>query len=230
MVYVSALWIGFDLLIAVRSQMTKTLTKKEFAVWAVAAFTVAAVSIYSDRQDAALMSSLKQGEDTIVSILSAKTNVPVTEGGEAVAKAAAAKIDALSREVDGLKEHVETPQIAPETEKAIEDALRAAGPHPVQITALAGDKNATDYGNEWAKILIAADWLKANQGPSAFMPVGHVPVGLSFKIKGPNIPDGLKTFGDILGHNNIAFDPHVIAEPNSREDYDSFVLVVGANP
>jgi hypothetical protein len=167
MVYVSALWIGFDLLIAVRSQMTKILTKKEFIVWATAALTVAGVSIYSDREDAALMSSLKQEVDTVVAILSPKTNVPVTAGGEAVARAAAAQIDALNKRVAAV-ENREWPILkSPAIERLAHD-LDGKGIHKIEIHPC-GTRDCDLFADGLRKALSKANWSQIPIPPYPLM-------------------------------------------------------------
>jgi hypothetical protein len=234
MVYVSALWIGFDLLIAVRSQMTKVLTKKEFVVWSLAALVVAGVSIYSDRQDAALMTSLKQGEDTIVAILSKKTDVPASEGGEAVAKAAAAKIDRLSEQVAKLEKRSEWRTIDTPTGDRIIAALKAAGKHKVWVFTIAGNREAIRYAERIVAILRCGNWDVPGNQPMEGVYFQSLTPGLFFEAnpKGP-ILDSLDLLAEIFAENHIPFErngTHPVLAPDPRLPLDTVGISVSTNP
>ena len=253
---VSALWIAFVLLIAIRTFVAKEFTKIELAVWASLALVLAVFSVYSEHQDSVQFSSLRQTVTDIQSelkeakdqlagiskfdtnreidaqtlkLLASRTDTSPDAGANAVANAAANKIEELSKQVSALEAHTMTPVIPADVEAKIESALRAAGPHPVSVKILAGNRNSVDYGNEWVKILKAGGWLKPDAGPGIFSPTGAEPVGLSFRINGRNIPEGLQILGNILKRNDIPFNSDATSDAGIKDE-DAFTLIVGANP
>jgi hypothetical protein len=255
---VSALWIAFGLLVAIRALMTRQLTKTEMAVWAFFALVIAVFSVYLDHQDSVQLSALRRtvadtssqlndAKDQLASIskgqpgingkidaqtlklLASRADTSPNAGANAVASAAANKIEELSKQVLALEAHTVTPAIPANVEAKIESSLRAAGPHPVFVTMLADNKNAVDSANEWVKILKAGGWLKPDDRPGIFSPTAAVPIGLSFKIKGRNIPDGLQIFGSILKQSNIPFNSDMTSDTGIRDE-NAFTLIVGANP
>lgn len=162
-------------------------------------------------------------------LLANKTNVSPNAGANVVASAAVSRIDELSKQVAARQAHTMAPVIPANVEAQIESSLRAAGPHPVSVNTLAGNKNAVDYSNEWVKIFKAAGWMKPNDASGFFMPFGSVPIGLSFQAKGPHIPEGLQILVRILKDENIEYDGRVSPVSNMADE-NAFVLVVGANP
>ena len=248
-------WILYGIFVAVLGFYTlgRELTSREWKVVAAVLFVglgVAAYSGYSDYSDrvetkalhnqvnelqqiqaynTGQLSTLGQMSAETLNMVATKAGTSPNTGVDAVASAAVSKIDELSKQVASLEAHVTTPVISPQSEAQIIDALKSAGPQPMSVTALAANNNAVDYGDQWVKILKAGGWLKPNDRPSFFLPIGEAPVGLSFKIKGPHIPKGLDIFGDILKHNGVRFSSSVATDVHINDE-NTFVLVVGGNP
>jgi hypothetical protein len=229
-------WVIYEIVVLVWTEfLSRTLKIWEKVLLVVLGIAVAVYGGYSEHQDSVLMASLREGQsyntgqlDTITKILGPKLG-NTSNDAQAMAKAASEKIDQLSQQVADLQAHTEVPVIPPDTEANIVNDLKNAGPHSVEVMVLAGNRNANVYGHQWVKIFEAANWMPPASEPGSFVPFGGPPaVGLSFQVKGPTIPEGLKILGQILAKNHIPFNP--TATKGNVSDENSFVLMVGENP
>ncbi len=151
----TALWVIYDIVLFLAGFLVldRNLTQKEkvvIASLALVGLVMAAYSGYSDYEDSALISSIKEGQlyntgqldalakldATALNTLAAKSGTDPKAGANAVANAAASKIEKLTQELGAFEER-EWPILKPETIANLAQLLSKAGKHQVNFSPCA---------------------------------------------------------------------------------------------